>query len=158
MPKFYSIQEFRTALKRLCSKTKEGYSGVREDICKSFMNKPINEIRSNRDMVLDEDMFTIVKLRVPNNRLKLSKQNGFRLIYLVHKKEEKVTFLYVYPKRGAQGIETIGDGYLKKLLKDFIEESKGSTLVSHKIEDDLKEDYEAEAMLSVELEETIKPE
>jgi mRNA-degrading endonuclease RelE of RelBE toxin-antitoxin system len=50
-------------------------------------------------MVLNEDNFSIIKLRVPNSGRNLSKKDGFRLLYLVHRQKEEVVFLYIYPKR-----------------------------------------------------------
>lgn len=139
MPVFYSIQAFRDAIKRLTNKTKEGYSSVIKDICKSFTNKPIDEIRINRDMVLNEDNFTIIKLRVPNSGQKLSKKDGFRLIYLVHKQKEEVVFLYIYPKRGPQGLITLKEEQIILFLKNYINERKETMLISHKIENNLEE-------------------
>ncbi|WP_321437317.1 hypothetical protein [uncultured Bacteroides sp.] len=136
---FYSIKTFRSALCSLCSKPKEGYSSVIKDICKEFKEKPIEEIRINRDMIISEDKFTIIKLRLPNSGQNLSKKNGFRLIYLVHKQNDEVTFLYIYPKRGPKGLITIKDNEILSLLDEFAEENKGSLLVSHDIENELEE-------------------
>lgn len=62
---FYSIQAFRNALTKLCSKPKEGYGSVVKDICNSFKDKSIEEIRINRDIVLNEDNFTLSNLECP---------------------------------------------------------------------------------------------
>lgn len=134
MPVFYSIQAFRDAINKLCSKPKEGYGSVVKDVCSLFINKPIEEIRINRDMVLNENNFTIIKLRVPNSAQKLSKKDGFRLIYLVHKQKDEVVFLYIYPKRGPQGLITIKEQDIISLLQDYVQERQKATLVSHTME------------------------
>lgn len=136
---FYSTASFRKALSELCRKRREGYSSVIKDICKEFKGKPIEEIRINRDMVISEDKFTIIKLRLPNSGQKLSKSDGFRLIYLVHKQSDEVTFLYIYPKRGPKGMITIKDNEILSLLSEFVEEKRSSLLVSHDIENELEE-------------------
>lgn len=135
MPVFYSIQAFRNALTKLCFKPKEGYGSVVKDICGSFADKSIAEIRINRDMVLNEDNFSIIKLRVPNSGRNLSKKDGFRLLYLVHRQKEEVVFLYIYPKRGPQGLITLKDNDIISLLKDYVAEKQD--LVSHDIADNL---------------------
>lgn len=136
---FYSIQAFRNALTKLCSKPREGYGSVVKDICNSFKGKSIEEIRINRDMVLNEDNFTIIKFRVPNSGQRLSKKDGFRLIYLVHKQREEITFLYIYPKRGPQGLITIKEKEIITLLQCYIREKQEGILISHNIEDNLGE-------------------
>jgi len=135
VPVFYSIQAFRNAIAKLCSKPKDGYGSVAKDICSSFVDKSIDEIRINRDMVLNEDNFTIIKLRVPNSGRNLSKKDGFRLLYLVHRQKEEVIFLYIYPKRGPQGLITLKDNDIISLLKDYVDEKQD--LVSHDIADNL---------------------
>lgn len=136
---FYSIETFRITLSSLCSKPKEGYYSVIKDICKEFKNKPIEEIRINIDMVLNEDKFTIIKLRLPNSGQRLSKKDGFRLIYLVHKLKDEITFLYIYPKRGPKGLITINETFFSSLLSEFAEEKMQSSLVAHDIENELQE-------------------
>ena len=137
MPIFYSTQTFRDALNKLCSKPKEGYSSVAKDICNSFKDKTIDEIRMNRDMVLCEDKLTIIKLRVPNSGQRLSKKDGFRLIYLAHKEKEEVTFLYIYPKRGKYGLVTVKDDEILSLLEEYVNEKKSSSLEMHDIDNEL---------------------
>lgn len=86
-------------------------------------------------MVLNEDNFSIIKLRVPNSGRNLSKKDGFRLLYLVHRQKEEVVFLYIYPKRGPQGLITLKDNDIIFLLKDYVAEKQD--LVSHDIADNL---------------------
>lgn len=46
-------------------------------------------------MVLEETTFSIIKLRLPNTNLHLSKSDGYRLIYYVHKTKDIVVFMYI---------------------------------------------------------------
>lgn len=137
MLKFYSIQRFRDAVSKLCSKRKEGYISVKNDIYSFFCGKSVDEIRINRDMVRDEKTFSIIKLRMPNSYQNLSKKDGYRLIYLVHKQREEVIFLYVYPKRGAQGLNTISAKDMITLLNDYVNEKQTSMLRLHQLDADL---------------------
>ncbi|MBQ9588442.1 MAG: hypothetical protein IJR26_11405 [Bacteroidales bacterium] len=115
------------------------YSGVQEEICRAFQNAPIEQIRSNRDMVLmDLDSVTI-KLRLPDKRQHLSKSDGYRLIYLVLKDMPVVAFLTVYPKRGPLQQLDIPDAELKELVEIFTIESRARQIVIHDINDHLKE-------------------
>ena len=125
---YYSISAFREALNKLLKKPKDGYTSVVNDICNDFKEKTIDEIRNNRDMVFDDKTYRIVKLRLPNSLQKLSKSNGFRLIYYVNKKKDEVVFLYVYPKRGNLGLITISQERIISLLGDLIQESQDNKL------------------------------
>lgn len=82
-------------------------------------------------MVLNETQFTVIKFRIPNSGQNTSKRDGFRLIYLVHKQKEEVVFLYVYPKRGAQGLNTVDAEKIVSLLRDYVSERQESKLESY---------------------------
>lgn len=139
MIQFVSISAFRAALSDLLKVRHGVYSGVQEEICRAFQNAPIEQIRSNRDMVLmDLDSVTI-KLRLPDKRQHLSKSDGYRLIYLVLKDMPVVAFLTVYPKRGPLQQLDIPDAELKELVEIFTIESRARQIVIHDINDHLKE-------------------
>lgn len=100
MIRFVSISAFRTALSTL-QKVKRGvYAGVTSEICKAFQGVSIEQIRANRDMILMDDDSVTIKLRLPDKRQRLSKADGYRLIYMVMKNVPVVVLLTVYPKRG----------------------------------------------------------
>lgn len=139
MTEYYSISYFRTNINKLTKKASDGYMRVANEICNDFNGKTINEIRNNRDMILNEDKFTIIKLRLPDTQKHLSKSNGYRLIYHVHKEKEEVTFLYIYPKRGPMSINNINDEFMKELLVTFLNEAKENSLIRHDIENELSE-------------------
>ncbi|WP_455664025.1 hypothetical protein [Phocaeicola sp.] len=89
----------------------------------------MEEVRHSRDMVLDETAFSVIKLRIPNSQQGLSKSNGYRLIYYVHKLKEVVVFMYVYPKRGPMGLVTLKQNEIIHCLETFIKENNASLLV-----------------------------
>ena len=61
--RFVSITAFRLALDNLLKVKRGCYASVPAEICRAFQNVPIEQIRSNRDMILmDNDSITI-KLR-----------------------------------------------------------------------------------------------
>lgn len=139
MIQFVSIAAFRQALSTLL-KVKHGvYSSVPDEICRAFQNVPIEQIRSNRDMVLMDDDSITIKLRLPDKRQHLSKADGYRLIYLVLKNMPVVSFLTVYPKRGPLQQLDIPDAELKKLVTSFTVESRAREVVIHDINDHLRE-------------------
>lgn len=85
MIRFVSISSFRSALGELLKVKNRVYSNVPNEICKAFQGVSIEQIRANRDMILmDSDSITI-KLRLPDKRQRLSKADGYRLIYMVLK-------------------------------------------------------------------------
>lgn len=131
MISFKSIAHFRQRLSELL-KVKHGvYSGITEEISKEFQDKTIEQIRANYDMIVIDSDSIVIKLRLPDKRVRLSKKDGYRLIYLVSKITEFVAFLDVYPKRGPNQQLDIEDSELKRLLLCFAEEK----------ENDLLEDY-----------------
>ncbi len=133
MVAYYSISEFRKRLQNLLDVKKKVYRGITEEIINSFQNATIEEIRQNRDMILIDDPIVVVKLRMPDRKSKLSKQNGYRLIYLTYLNKEKVVFLDVYPKRGpSQQLDT-SDERLLDLIQAYNDEAVSESLVSHDI-------------------------
>jgi mRNA-degrading endonuclease RelE of RelBE toxin-antitoxin system len=139
MIQFVSISAFRAALSDLLKVRHGVYSGVQEEICRAFQNAPIEQIRSNRDMVLMDFDSVTIKLRLPDKRQHLSKSDGYRLIYLVLKSMPVVAFLTVYPKRGPLQQLDIPDAELKELVEIFTIESRSRQIVIHDINDHLKE-------------------
>ena len=66
MVNFASISTFRTRLAALLKVKRGVYSGVPDEICKAFKDVSIEEIRHNRDMVLLNNEFVVIKLRLPD--------------------------------------------------------------------------------------------
>ena len=66
----------------------------------------------------------IIKLRLPDKKQRLSRKDGYRLIYLVSKTDEIVVFLDIYPKNGPLQQLDIANGELKFLVKQFVDEAQ----------------------------------
>ena len=139
MIQFVSITAFRQALDALLKVKRGVYAGLPSEICGAFQNVPIEQIRTNRDMVLMDSESITIKLRLPDHWQHLSKADGYRLIYLVLKNSPVVAFLTVYPKRGPLQQLDIPDAELKKLVNIFIAEARNHVVVIHDINDHLKE-------------------
>ncbi len=131
MVTFLSIQIFRDRLQRLLDMKRGVYAGVDKEIVEAFCRATIEEIRNNRDMILIDDPVVVVKLRLPDHKNKRSRKDGYRLIYLTYRNQEKVVFLDVYPKNGpCQQLDT-SDERLLDLIQSYNEEAVSSSLVMH---------------------------
>lgn len=122
MISFKTISSFRSRLAALLKVKRKVYANVENEIRREFTGKPIDQIRQNNDMILLESDLIVIKLRLPDKKQRLSRKDGFRLIYIVSKTDEIVVFLDIYPKNGPLQQLDIADGELKLLLKEFIEE------------------------------------
>lgn len=83
-------------------------------------------------ILMDSDSITI-KLRLPDKRQRLSKADGYRLIYMVLKSSPVVVFLTVYPKRGPMQKLDVEDTELRILVNEFTSESRARQVVVHDI-------------------------
>ena len=136
---FISITSFRERLSTLLKIKRAVYGGVTSEICNAFKNASIEQIRSNRDMILMDNDSVVIKLRLPDKKQKLSKSDGYRLVYMVMKQVEVVVFLDIYPKRGPMQQLDIDDNELNRLLREFVNEFNNNTVVFHDIDNVLKE-------------------
>lgn len=131
MVTFFSISVFRERLQALMSAKRGAYAGVDHEIIDAFRSATIDEIRNNRDMILLDDPLVVVKLRLPDHKNRRSRKDGYRLIYLTYRNQEKVVFLDIYPKNGpSQQLDT-SDDRLLDLIQTYNEESISSELVLH---------------------------
>lgn len=128
MISFKTIRSFRSRLSNLLKVRRKVYANVENEIKREFVDKPIDQIRQNNDMILLEGDLIIIKLRLPDKRQHLSRKDGFRLIYLVSKIDEVVVFLDIYPKNGPLQQLDIADDELKCLIKEFIIEAQHGML------------------------------
>lgn len=81
----------------------------------------------------------VIKLRMPDKRQRLSKADGYRLIYMVMKQAPIVAFLDIYPKRGPLQQLDIEVNEINRLVMEFILELNDGQLVMHDITNDLKQ-------------------
>ena len=136
---YFTTSTFRQTVASLTKKSKEGYSTVVSDVCKALQDIPDNIARDTNDRIKMYEEYRVVKLRIPNSGLRLSKANGFRLIYWVSMKRDNMVLLRVYPKRGSQGMADITDAEYDRLLEEMILESKCLSLHQVDIADSLAE-------------------
>ena len=90
---FYTTSTFRESLSTLLKKRKDGYRTVVDDICSALHEMPLNILRDTNERIIQTPLFRIVKYRLPNTGQKLSKANGFRLIYYVSLVTDDVVLL-----------------------------------------------------------------
>lgn len=130
---FESITYFRDRLQALTQYKRGVYSGAEYEIKTAFKTASIEEIRQNRDMILMQDGTIAIKLRLPDHRQRLSKKDGYRLIYLVSMIEERVAFLDIYPKRGPLQQLDIAEAELLRLLSMYVDEGCNNQLESFEV-------------------------
>ena len=138
MVQFVSITSFRQRLAALIKVKRGVYAGAPSEICQAFKDASIEQIRQNRDMILMSNEAVVIKLRLPDKKQRLSKADGYRLIYMVMKQTPVVVFLDIYPKRGPSQQLDIADHETNRLVMEFIEELNGGQLVLHNIAEGLK--------------------
>ena len=131
MISFQTISSFRARLQALIDIRKGVYSSVPAEIKREFESAGIETIRHNRDMILIQNDLVIVKYRLGDKRMKLSKAYGYRLIYMVSTLHERVVFLDIYPKRGSLQQLDIDDRQLMRLIEEYLEEDAGHQLMNY---------------------------
>lgn len=136
---FFTISTFRDVVASLIKKPREGYSSVVADICAELQSMPDNILRDNNERIIQTPEYRVVKLRVANSNLKLSKSNGFRLVYLVSLITDDVFLLTVFPKRGTKGICNIPNAEFVRLLNELSQEISSKLLHQVDITKGLKE-------------------
>ena len=136
---FFTISTFRDVVASLIKKPREGYSSVVADICAELQSMPDNILRDTNERIIQTPEYRVVKLRVANSNLRLSKSNGFRLVYLVSLITDDVFLLTVFPKRGTKGISNIPNAEYVRLLKELSLETSSKLLHQVDITKGLKE-------------------
>ena len=116
---FNTISTFRTRLQNLLDIRKGVYASIPAEIKREFQSASIDTIRNNRDMILIQNEAVIVKL---------SKANGYRLIYMVSTIIDRVVFLDVFPKRGPLQQLNIDDKEILRLIEEFNSEASNGLL------------------------------
>jgi len=144
---FFSTESFRKSLALLLKAKREEYASIKSDIVTLFFGKTPDAIFSSPDMVRIEREFKIIKIRMPNSGSKLSKRDGYRLIYLINSKKSIVCLFYVYPKTGSLRQINISDSDLKKYLEEFINDFSSKTLVCHDLTRELSINNKGSCMI-----------
>ena len=133
MISFQSITNFRNRLEELVEFKRGVYKCAKEEILAAFKGVDITEIRTNRDMILMQDDAIVIKLRLPDHRQRLSRANGYRLIYMVSMVKERVVFMDIYPKRGPLQQLDISREELLRLLAEYVDEGANGLLVDFEV-------------------------
>lgn len=133
MISFSAISYFVSRLAALKEVKRGVYATVDEEIRAAFRGCSIEQIRQNYDMILLDDPRIVIKLRLPDKKHRLSKRDGFRLIYLVYKDSEEVAFLDVYPKNGPMQQLDIDDDMVVELVRQYTDEKESGALTPFEI-------------------------
>lgn len=128
---FNAIHHFLQRIKVLKDVKRGVYDTVEDEIRSSFKGATIEEIRQNRDMILMDDEHIIIKLRMQDKRHRLSKKDGYRLIYIVYKEIEEVGLLDIYPKNGPKQQLDIDDEEVVRLVQLFKSEKEEGGLTPY---------------------------
>ena len=105
------------------------YATVEAEVKAAFKGCTIEQIRQNYDMILLDDPRIVIKLRLPDKKHRLSKRDGYRLIYLVYKDCEEVALLDVYPKNGPMQQLDIDDQMVVELVRQYVDEKERGVLI-----------------------------
>lgn len=133
MIEFSSIAFFQSRLTALKEVKRGVYSTVEDEVKAAFKGFTIEQIRHNYDMILLDDPRIVIKLRLPDKKHRLSKRDGYRLIYLVYKDREEVALLDVYPKNGPMQQLDIADEEVVELVRQYIDEKERGVLIPFEI-------------------------
>ena len=87
---FSAIANFVSRIEVLRSVRRGVYATVEDEVSAAFRGVSIEQIRQNYDMILMDSERIVIKLRLPDKKHRLSKKDGYRLIYLVYKDREEV--------------------------------------------------------------------
>lgn len=125
---YKAISTFHKRIDALLKVRRGVYAGVVDEMKREFNEQSIEQIRQNRDMILMEGDMVIIKLRLPDKVQRLSRKDGYRLIYLVSKVQSLVVFLDIYPKNGPMQRLDISNDDLKRLIMEFVTETEDNLL------------------------------
>ena len=125
---FSAIANFVSRIEVLKSIRRGVYSTVEDEVVAAFRGITIDQIRQNYDMILMDSEQIVIKLRLPDKKHRLSKRDGYRLIYLVYKNREEVAFLDIYPKNGPMQQLDIEDSVVVDLVNQYASEKEQGLL------------------------------
>ncbi len=130
---FKAIGYFLERVQALKDVKRGVYATVEDEVKASFRGLSIDQIRQNRDMILMDDEHVVIKLRMPDRKHRLSKRDGYRLIYVVYKTVEEVGLLDVYPKNGPMQQLDIDDTEVVRLMQQYLLGKEQGSLISYVI-------------------------
>jgi hypothetical protein len=126
----------------LCKKKSNCYHGVLKDLNGLFHpKKTVREIHLMSDTVTnvtEDDVRLVLKTRCRNSIMKEGKKSGFRLISILDIKLEEITFIQIYPKKGALEQSDLTEEEYAFAIETYIEEKIAGTLIQLDVEDNFK--------------------
>ncbi len=129
MIQFSAIGFFASRMAALEGVKRGVYATVEDEVKAAFKGVSIEQIRQNYDMILLDDPRIVIKLRLPDKKHRLSKRDGYRLIYLVYKDCEEVAFLDIYPKNGPMQQLDIDEAMVVELVRQYVDEKERGVLI-----------------------------
>jgi len=116
--RFDTTSVYENDIKRLSKKL----PNLKKDICAEFKGKTIDEILAKKYLLQDAGNYKTIKVRIANSQQNKGKSNGFRLIILVDRISETVTFLKLYSKVSVDAKENVSKKEVREFLKIFKKE------------------------------------
>ena len=129
MIQFSAIGYYASRVAALKNAKRGVYATVEDEIKAAFKGCTIEQIRQNYGMILLDDPRIVIKLRLPDKKHRLSRRDGYRLIYLVYKDCEEVALLDVYPKNGPMQQLDIDDAMVVELVRQYVDEKERGVLI-----------------------------
>lgn len=116
--KIYCLSEFLNEVERL--KKKNSYSDIEVEISDHFFGKTIDQICNGNLLNASKD--------TPYIKKRLKGRGGYRLYCLLIIRDDSVYLMFVHPKTGSLGYESLSREKIKSLQKDLFEAIKSDDL------------------------------
>jgi len=136
--KFVSTSAFRQSLQLLTKRRESGYSQCAKNVCAEFNNLSLDDIYSKNFLVREFGDIRLIKVRLQNSELNLSRADGYRLIIICNKQKDHVALLNIYPKRGKYSKSDLTKHEYKEIVRVYQSELKNNTLKEHDIYKELE--------------------
>lgn len=120
----YAISTFVSSL----SAIKKVYPNVETDLIESAKNITFEEAFEKNYTLSDSGIAKVIKLRISNSSQNKGKSAGFRVIYFITKRTNKIVFLNIFSKVGKGGKENVSKSEIKEYLETYKSEQKSDSL------------------------------
>lgn len=116
--KIFCLEDFKVQFEKL--KKKNSYSSIEGDIIEYFFKKEIADLMSGTRLNNSDD--------TPYIKKRLNGSGGFRIYFLLVKKDENIYLMFLHPKTGSLGYDNISDDSKVLLYKKVLESIKTNNL------------------------------
>lgn len=142
----FSTSHFRDSIHELCRRPKHQYTSCKKDICEELAGKTAIDVADikNNGRLHDNGVKCVLKVRVRNSIRNIGKSGAFRVISVIDREKDEIVFMYIYPKTGALAKESLSNDFTSELLKVYLSEREGKSLVRLDLDNELAEIIEAE--------------